>query len=133
MFNRKKPGQRAQAVAAPPRGRAADGASPLARRFLEHAEPDTVDLAEPGRFHAPAEDRPVEPDTRATGAAAAAAGRQPVVSRDARTGKLYLHPGSEACPVRLNGAVVDAPTELRPGDRLGIGDRELDFPDPSAA
>ena len=46
---------------------------------------------------------------------------------DAATGKFYLQPGTDAHPVRLNGLAVEAPTELRRGDRLQVGVHEFEF------
>jgi len=136
MFNRKKP-QGARSAAPTPRGRsapepAAAGANPLARRFRDSPEPDTADLAEPGRYHLPAAATPAEPDTRATTAAAGVpdtgdATRRPLITRDATTGKFHLHPGTGGDAVSLNGAAVDAPTELRPGDRLEVGGAGFEF------
>ncbi|MEJ2402339.1 MAG: FHA domain-containing protein [Xanthomonadales bacterium] len=134
MFNRKKPRPGGGNSASEPRGRTAAGAAqpaqnPLARRFLDDAEPDTVDLAEPGRFHAPPGADVEEPDTRETGGESADARdlRQPLITLDAATGKLYLQPGTDAQPVRLNGVTVEAPTELRRGDRLQVGVHEFEF------
>jgi hypothetical protein len=134
MFNRKKPQPGAGPGVSAPRGRAAAGAgqdvaNPLARRFLDGAEPDTVDLAEPGRFHAPPEAAAGEPDTAVTAAGSgdAAAGRLELVSFDAATGKFYLQPGTAAQPILLNGVPVEAPTELRRGDRLQVAGSEFEF------
>ena len=46
---------------------------------------------------------------------------------DAATGKFYLQPGTDAHPVHLNGVAVEAPTELRRGDRLQVGVHEFEF------
>jgi hypothetical protein len=134
MFNRKKPQPGARSSASKPRGRDGGatpqpGQNPLARRFLGDAEPDTVDLDEPGRFHALPGDEADESATRETGGAAAPGtdARQAVVTVDAATGKFYLQPGTDAQPVRLNGLAVEAPTELRRGDRLQVGVHEFEF------
>lgn len=134
MFNRKKPRSGAPTSASRPRGRTDTATfetdrNPLARRFVGDAEPDTVDLAEPGRFHAPPGGEVDEPDTRETGGEAAAANepRQALVTLDAATGKFYLQPGTDAHPVHLNGVAVEAPTELRRGDRLQVGVHEFEF------
>ena len=130
MFKRKKPRADSSTGAAQPRGRTGAAVSqgernPLARRFLADAEPDTVDLAEPGRFHVATGE---EPETRATGEPAAAAdARRPLVTLDGATGKFYLQPGTDAHPVRLNGVAVEAPSELRRGDRLQVGVHEFEF------
>lgn len=133
MFKRNKSGSSAAARPATPRGRGTEapaaGRSPLARRFDPTAEPDTVDLADPGRFHAPSEPPPAEPDTRVgePGRAAARAGTaSPLLTRDAATGKIHLHPG-EGVVVLLNGHAVESPTELRRGDRLEIGGAVFEF------
>jgi hypothetical protein len=133
MFNRKKP-ESASSAGSSPRGRASADASsagrnPLARRFRDGQEPDTVELAEPGRYHLPAEAPTAEPDTRETAADEGAAG-QPflsLITLDPRTGKFHLHPGTDAHPVSLNDVTVDAPTELRRGDRLQIGAAVFEF------
>ena len=134
MFNRKRPHSGARSGAPKPRGRtggatAQPGQNPLARRFLGDDEPDTVDLAEPGQFHAPPGDRVDEPETRETGrdASPAADAGRPLVTLDAASGKFYLQPGTDAHPVRLNGVTVEAPTELRRGDRLQIGVHAFEF------
>ena len=95
MFNRKKPQSGARSSASKPRGRDGGatpqpGQNPLARRFLGDAEPDTVDLAEPGRFHALPRDEADEPATRETGGDAApdTDTRRAMVTLDAATGKL---------------------------------------------
>ena len=54
-------------------------------------------------------------------------GTIPSVTLDAATGKFYLQPGTDAHPVRLNGLAVEAPTELRRGDRLQVGVHEFEF------
>ena len=134
MFNRKKPRSDAESGPARPRGRTAaespqPAVNPLARRFVGDAEPDTVDLAEPGRFHASPGGGVEEPETRETagGAGATREPRQALVTLDAATGKFYLQPGTDAHPVRLNGVAVEAPTELRRGDRLQVGIHEFEF------
>ena len=133
MFNRKKP-ESASPAGPSPRGRASADASPtgrnpLARRFQDGQEPDTVELAEPGRYHLPAEAPSAEPDTRETAAGEGAAAEPFLnpITLDPRTGKFHLHPGTDAHPVSLNDVVVDAPTELRPGDRLQIGAAVFEF------
>lgn len=133
MFIRKKPQSGVRGGATRPRGRGdaaalQSGQNPLARRFVTDSDPDTVDLAEPGRFHALPDSAADEPDTRATGDAAASGdARQPLVTLDAATGKFYLQPGTDTHPVQLNGVVVEAPTELRRGDRLLVGVHEFEF------
>ena len=112
-----------------PRGRGASGPSaeegapgrsnPLARRFQGDAEPATVDLADPARFHA-APQPEESPQTTSLQKHPESLGR--VISRDAATGKLYVHPGTEDCPVLLQNEAVLAPTELRRGDTIRVGD-----------
>jgi len=133
MFKRKKSGSGAAARPATPRGRGTEapaaGRNPLARRFDASVEPDTVDLADPGRFQSPSEPPQAEPDTRVgepRRAAATAGSAAPLLTRDAATGKIHLHPG-EGVVVRLNGQAVESPTELRRGDRLEIGGAVFEF------
>ena len=134
MFNRKKP-PAGPAGASAPRGRsvpeaAPAGRNPLARRFQDEAEPDTVDLAEPGRYHLPADDAAGEPDTRVTAAPGSPephAALLRLVTLDPSTGKFHVHPGNAERAVSLNGAAVESPTELRPGDRLEIGGAVFEF------
>jgi hypothetical protein len=96
--------------------------NPLARRFRQDAEPDTVDLSQPARFP-PAEDAAVDPQTAELQTDAARLDR--LLSRDPDTGKLYVHPGSESEPVLLQNEPVRAPTELRAGDTLRLGSTEI--------
>ena len=97
------------------------GDNPLARRFQPDAEPDTVDLADPARFHEPAAED--DPATAPLGEDAGNLGR--IISRDAATGKFYVHPGTGDCPVLLEHETVRAPTELRRGDTIQVGDAEF--------
>lgn len=107
-----------------PRGRGEPGAggdNPLARRFRPDPEPATVDLAEPVRFHEPPAGEgpsttPLRKDPKTLGR---------VISRDPATGKFYVHPGPEDCPVLLERETVQAPTELRRGDTIRVGDAEF--------
>jgi hypothetical protein len=96
--------------------------NPLARRFRRDAEPDTIDLTQPARFPV-AEDAAADPQTAELQTDATRLER--LLSRDPETGKLYVHPGSEQEPVRLQEEIVRAPTELRAGDRLRFGSVEL--------
>lgn len=132
MIFRKKQGPASPTGPAVPRGRdgsgpsakdrASGGDNPLARRFQEDAEPATVDLSDPARFHAPA--KPEEsPQTTYLQTQPESLGR--VISRDAATGKLYVHPGTEDCPVLLQNEAVVAPTELRRGDTIRVADAAL--------
>jgi hypothetical protein len=112
------------------RGRDAAGAgadNPLARRFRPEREPDTVDLTAPARFQ-PAPSAPEDPHTAELQTDASKLAR--VVSHDPQTGKFYIHPGhpgGEGGPVFLQGEPVRAPTELRPGDTIRLGDFEFRF------
>ena len=113
-----------------PRGRgdsggakAADtsGDNPLARRFRPDAEPATVDLADPARFHEP----PVAEDPNTADLHTDAGNLGRIISRDPATGKFYVHPGTGDCPVLLEHEPVRAPTELRRGDTIQVGDAEF--------
>jgi hypothetical protein len=119
IFRRKKQ------TAAPPdppamRGRDSveTGDNPLARRFHPQDEPDTIDLQQPAGFtHEPgtsdlAARRP-EPESLA------------VITLAIETGKIYAQPGKDERAVYLDGETVLAPTELRAGDRVRIGNLEL--------
>ena len=87
-----------------------------------------MDLAEPGRFHVPPGGEDAEPGTRVTSDGANVdEARRPLVTLDAVTGKFHLHPGTDAHPVLLNGDPVEAPTELRRGDRLQVGAQAFEF------
>jgi hypothetical protein len=144
MFRRKKTPESGLATPASPRpvlrsrdaagagpqaGRAAEGAAdnPLARRFRPEREPATIDLTAPARFQAPSAE-PEDPHTAALQTDASKLAR--VVSCDPQTGKFYIHPGNpggENGPVLLQGEPVRAPTELRPGDTIRLGDFEFRF------
>lgn len=128
MFRRKKSSGSADVPSderrRTPRGRASAVENPLARRFQPDSEPATIDLAAPARFPSPpAADE--DSHTAALQTDASKLGR--VVSCDALTGKFYIHPGGEAWPVLLQGEEVRAPTELRPGDTIRVGDFEFRF------
>jgi hypothetical protein len=128
MFRRKKSPGSADApsddTGRAPRGRAVAAENPLARRLQPDREPATIDLAAPARFHPPpaAEE---DPQTAALQTDAAKLSR--MVSCDTLTGKFYVHPGGEAWPVLLQGEEVRAPTELRAGDTIRVGDFEFRF------
>jgi len=141
MFRRKKTPESGLATSANPRpvprGRDAAGAgsqaggaaadNPLARRFRPEHEPATVDLTAPARFQAPSAALE-DPHTAALQTDASKLAR--VVSCDPETGKFYIHPGhpgGENSPVLLQGEPVRAPTELRPGDTIRVGDFEFRF------
>lgn len=115
MFRKKKPPQPLQGET-----------NPLARRFRQDAEPDTIDLAQPARFPPPDAALPdPDPDPQTTELQTDAARLARLLSRDPGTGKLYVHPGSESAPVRLQDEPVRAPTELRAGDTIRLGSAEI--------
>lgn len=132
MFGRKKP-PGTEGVGRVPRGRSsaekgrgaerADAANPLARRLQSGPEPRTVDLAEPARFHA-AGTAAEDPQTTLQATAARLAR---IISVDPDSGKFYVHPGDVSGAVTLGGTPVEAPTELRPGDRIVVGAAEFEF------
>ena len=135
MFRKNKPAPGLKKDNPTMRGRDSEpdkrGANALARRFLVDDEPDTIDLSGHGGFPEPGVED--EPDTHVSGAAPAeapAAERQGVISRDPATGKFYVQPGTPEIPVLLAGEAVTAPTELRRGDRIRIGDAEFEFTTP---
>ena len=101
------------------------GSSPLARRLRQDDEPDTIDLAVAPGFQAPEEID--EPDTRTSAARTDTAPPSPLISGDPETGKFYVNPGAPGQAVLLCGEVVEAPTELRRGDLIRIGDVEFEF------
>jgi hypothetical protein len=107
------------------RGRdsAENSSNPLARRFHPEDEPDTIDLQQPAGFSeepgtaesaiSPAQPSPAAPE------------HVSIVTLIAETGKFYVQPGPGDCPVYLGDEAVRAPTELRRGDRVRVGDIEL--------
>jgi hypothetical protein len=101
------------------------GSSPLARRLRQNEEPDTIDLAAAPGFQAPKEID--EPDTRTSAPRPGAAPHCPLISGDPATGKFYVIPGAPGQTVLLCGEVVEAPTELRRGDRIRVGEAEFEF------
>jgi hypothetical protein len=126
MFRKKGPAGDTSAAVLRGRSKAGRGeagvgqgaANALARRLQARAEPDTIDLAGPVGFPAstPDAEEPQTSDLQAT-----AARLERFISRDAATGKLYVHPGSGQEIVILCGSAVSAPTELRPGDEIRLG------------
>ena len=111
------------------RGRGPEGGSartadnPLARRFHPDDEPETIDLQDPGRFHAGAE--PADPPTAEL--ADSPADLDSLITRDPRTGKFYIHPLEDGAQVYLGDIAVNSSMELRPGDRIRIGQAEFQF------
>jgi hypothetical protein len=119
IFRRKK---QTAAPSGPPvmrgRGNVENGDNPLARRFRPEDEPDTIDLQKPASFND-------EPGTADLAAQRSTPDNLGVVTLAAGTGKLYAQPGKGEQVVYLDGEAVLAPTELRPGDRVRIGNLEL--------
>jgi hypothetical protein len=70
VFRRKKSKEVSSHATSAMRGRQATGSgegspkNPLARRFLDDDEPDTIDLDQPARFQSEPEDEPAESTTR---------------------------------------------------------------------
>jgi len=126
IFRRKKPSTTPGDGQPALRGRdsAENSSNPLARRFHPEDEPDTIDLQQPAGFLE-------EPGTAESGISPAwpAPTTQPeyigVVTVDPGTGKFYVQPGQGDSTVYLGDEVVRAPTELRRGDRIRVGDFEL--------
>lgn len=101
------------------------GSSPLARRLRQDDEPDTIDLAAAPGFQAP--EASDEPDTRSADLQPPSSKQFAVITSDPATGKFYVNPGTDGQAVLLCGDPVDAPTELRRGDRIRIGRFEFEF------
>lgn len=138
MFSRKKTASTPPGSTPAMRGRDSNQAAetapnPLARRFQADSEPDTIDLADPGRFHAPGAQ--AEPETSSPDPDPAQTPETPAVAKplhevltiDKVTGKFYVHPTSDGPAVLLGGQAVTAATELRPGDRIQVGDAQFEF------
>ena len=98
--------------------------SPLARRFQADAEPATIELSGPARFH-PEPKSAEDPQTGPLHKSAADLSR--VITHDTGTGKFYIHPGGPDLSVTLQGEPVRAPTELRCGDSVRVGSVEIHF------
>jgi hypothetical protein len=92
--------------------------NPLARRFRPEDEPDTIDLLQPTGFND-------EPGTAELAAKPSVVESLNVITLASETGKIYAQPGQGNQVVYLDGEAVLAPTELRPGDRVRIGNLEL--------
>ena len=132
IFRKNKPAQKPENKSPTMRGREDESgkraANALARRFLVEDEPETIDLGAPAGF--PAADSQPEPETRVTAPAREQAGsseRVPVITLEPGSGKFYVQAGSTENPVYLAGEAVTAPTELRRGDRIRIGETEFEF------
>ena len=111
-----------------------DGGNPLARRFHADDEPDTIDLQRADDSPATADPDHQESATRDLAASGGAKGSvtprregYSVIRYVPETGKFYLEPGRQEHPVFLGESPVYAPTELRHGDRIEIGDSVLLF------
>ena len=107
--------------------------NPLARRFVEGDEPETIDLQDAPGFP-PAGESTQEPPTETvadidTGPAGSAipAGHHPLITFDPKSGKFHLSPAPGDTETLVGGERVSAPTELRSGDRIRIGDAEFEF------
>ncbi len=113
--------------------RAQEEDNPLARRFLEDDEPDTIDLDDPSRFHSPPDASADSPTTQyfddeeSSPDVLAETNRANVLSRDPETCKFYVNAGQGGFDILLNGRPVLAPTELRPGDWISVGEAEFQF------
>jgi len=120
IFRRKKPTATPGGSQPVMRGResAEDNSNPLARRFHPEDEPDTIDLQQPAGFNA-------EPGTADLEKKPGPSEHLVVVTQVPETGKLYVQPGQDDALTCLGDEPVRAPTELRPGDRIRIGDIEL--------
>ena len=120
IFRRKKASATAGGSQAVLRGRDSveNSSNPLARRFHPDDEPDTIDLQQTEGFNA-------EPGTAGLEEKKAAPEYLSVVTLVPETGKFYVHPGQGDSLTYLGDEAVRAPTELRRGDRIRIGDIEL--------
>jgi hypothetical protein len=125
IFWRKKPAPTPGDGQGVMRGRdsAENSSNPLARRFHPEDEPDTIDLQQAAGFSE-------EPGTAEFGKSSAwQAPTTPealsVVTVDPGTGKFYVQPGQGDSTVYLGDEAVRAPTELRRGDCVRVGDIEL--------
>ena len=125
IFRRKKPSVAPGGEPPVIRGRdsAERNSNPLARRFHPEDEPETIDLQQPAGFSE-------EPGTAETGVPPArpvptASEHLGVVTADPGTGKFYVQPGQGDNTVYLGDEAIRAPTELRRGDRVRVGDFEL--------
>jgi hypothetical protein len=136
MFRKKKTSQ-AESGRPVPRGRTPagkgdatarkSGINPLARRFQADSEPPTVDLAAAPKFQ-PAHADSNDPKTAPLKSDSTQLSR--IISFEPGTGKFYIHPGPEGFPVTLQGESVAAPTELRRGDVIRVGEAEFQFGNP---
>ncbi|MGD2131085.1 MAG: FHA domain-containing protein [Lysobacterales bacterium] len=125
-----------------PRGRRTEGSSrapaggadnPLARRFIEGDEPETIDLQDAPGFPSaaePAQEPPTETvaeNDAGPAGAAIPAGHHPLITFDPKSGTFHLRPAPDGTETLVGGERVSAPTELHSGDRIRIGDAEFEF------
>ena len=144
IFKRKKPGEIRKSGQHVMRGRnsaengqhsgSVDDNNPLARRFHPQDEPDTIDLQQSSRFPEIEDGDEKESLTRdLTGQSGTAsrtekkstAGALNIITYVPETGKFYLQPTKGDDPVLLGNNPINAPTELRHGDRIRIASTEL--------
>jgi len=133
MFSKKKsssagngqPVLRGRTSAKPDTGPRRKGSdNPLARRFQADSEPPTVDLAGPAAFPAAPQG---EADPKTVPLQTDATKLSRLISHDPGSGKFYIHPATEGASVLLQGEPVRAPTELRRGDTIRVGQTEIRF------
>ena len=119
IFRRKKQNDEVSSASAMrSRDSLATTQNPLARRFQPDDEPDTIDLQQPAGFTE-------EPGTRDLHEEHTAPENINIINLNPESGKFYVQPGGLEWPVLLEGEPVLAPTELRQGDRIRIGDFDL--------
>jgi len=144
IFKRKKPGEIRKSGQHVMRGRnsaengqhsgSVDDNNPLARRFHPQDEPDTIDLQQSSRFPEIEDGDEKESLTRdLTGQSGTAsrtekkstAGALNIITYVPETGKFYLQPTKGDDPVLLGNNPINAPTELRHGDKIQIANTEI--------
>jgi hypothetical protein len=120
IFRRKKASATPGGGQAVMRGRDSveNSSNPLARRFHPDDEPDTIDLQQPAGFNEESGTADLEEKT-------ATPEYLSVVTLVPETGKFYVQPGQGDSLTYLGDEAVRAPTELRRGDRIRVGDIEL--------
>ena len=125
IFRPKKPSTTPGDAQPVMRGRdsAENSDNPLARRFHPEDEPDTIDLQQAGGFNS--EPGTAESATSPARPAPAAPEYLNVISLSPDTGKFYVQPGQGDSMTYLGDEPVRAPTELRRGDCVRVGDLVL--------